>query len=92
MIANETIGVLRKNTSLGSIDVIIVAVFWEGEEGERGRGEGGKRQLEELRRKKKNPACEKDGCIRSAEYRSVAHDIHPMLSKHGNTQYHGKSS
>ena len=38
MIADETIGVFRKNTSLGSIDVVIVAVLGGGGGGERERG------------------------------------------------------
>jgi hypothetical protein len=37
VIADETIGVFRKNTSLGSIDVVIVAVLGGGGGGERGR-------------------------------------------------------
>ena len=38
MVADETISVFRENTSLGSIDVIIVAVLGGGGGGERGRG------------------------------------------------------
>ena len=38
MIADETIGVFGKNTSLGSIDVVIVAVLEGGGGGERERG------------------------------------------------------
>ena len=38
MIADETIGVFRKNTSLGSIDVVIVTVLGGGGGGERERG------------------------------------------------------
>ncbi len=37
MIADETIGVFGKNTSLGSIDVVIVAVLGGGGGGERER-------------------------------------------------------
>lgn len=37
MIADETIGVFRKNTSLESIDVVIVAVLGGGGERERER-------------------------------------------------------
>ena len=38
MIADETVGVFGKNTSLGSIDVVIVAVLEGGGGGERERG------------------------------------------------------
>jgi len=38
VIADETIGVFRKNTSLGSIDVVIVTVLGGGGGGERERG------------------------------------------------------
>jgi hypothetical protein len=38
VIADETIGVFRKNTSLGSIDVVVVAVLGGGGGGERERG------------------------------------------------------